>query len=364
MPLLNAHNLKLASLACKEESRFTLNAILVQPQSTVVTDGHILVEMSTPPGMKAENFPEIPGVGPAAEEWKPFLLPASDALAIARELPKKSNLPILQHAAVAAESPDNFVTVVTTDLERANPRTIKRPTGNFPDYQRVMPKPEADEYAVTFNPALMADVLKFVADWQGAKRGGYSGTCTLSFSSNRNAVRIDAEHDGQKLSGAIMPQRFDGSMALDSTQGLIERMRATNRGPDVPKAARERLAKLERQIAELRDLLGVEGVQPQQEQIDWYAVMGEAKSAPPVSRVPATEKTCRRARVIEMPSAAPDPTPEADPDSMDAFAVAAFLGINVATLYNRVKSGRIAAPDRTGRKMLWKRSEIAQRAAQ
>lgn len=46
-------------------------------------------------------------------------------------------------------------------------------------------------------------------------------------------------------------------------------------------------------------------------------------------------------------------------ERLDAYAVAALLGINVATVYNRVKCGRIAAGHRDGRKMLWDRAAVA-----
>lgn len=46
--------------------------------------------------------------------------------------------------------------------------------------------------------------------------------------------------------------------------------------------------------------------------------------------------------------------------NLDAYAVAALLRINVATLYNRVKMGRVPAPNRDGRKMTWDRSLFAE----
>lgn len=45
-------------------------------------------------------------------------------------------------------------------------------------------------------------------------------------------------------------------------------------------------------------------------------------------------------------------------DVLDAYAVAKHFGINVATLYNRVKMGRIPEPDRSGRKMVWSRDQL------
>ena len=58
--MLNIHNLNLADLCSKDESRFTLNAILVTKDCTVETDGHQLVKV-TLPNYSADSFPEFPG---------------------------------------------------------------------------------------------------------------------------------------------------------------------------------------------------------------------------------------------------------------------------------------------------------------
>lgn len=55
---------------------------------------------------------------------------------------------------------------------------------------------------------------------------------------------------------------------------------------------------------------------------------------------------------------APAKRPSITTDVLDAYAVAKHFGINVATLYNRVKMGRIPEPDRSGRKMVWSREQI------
>ncbi len=55
---------------------------------------------------------------------------------------------------------------------------------------------------------------------------------------------------------------------------------------------------------------------------------------------------------------APAKKPAQSSEVLDAYAVARHLGINVATLYNRVKMGRIPEPDRSGKKMVWNREQI------
>ncbi len=51
-----------------------------------------------------------------------------------------------------------------------------------------------------------------------------------------------------------------------------------------------------------------------------------------------------------------------DGDFLDARAMATLLGINVATLYNRVKCRKLPEPRQHGRKMVWDRSAIGRTA--
>ena len=58
--MLNKNTLQLAQAASKEESKYTLNGILVEPGNVVVTDGHQLIVMSTDK-TPAQDFPQVAG---------------------------------------------------------------------------------------------------------------------------------------------------------------------------------------------------------------------------------------------------------------------------------------------------------------
>src|SRR5579864_7215349 len=113
--LLTKHNLSVAALASKEASRFTLSGILVAPEETVVTDGHLLVAVGTSQ-LKAEGFPTREGTPSAVDDWKPFVLDAADAKRALQALPKKSPIPVLECAAVL-EAEAGMATIVSTDLD-------------------------------------------------------------------------------------------------------------------------------------------------------------------------------------------------------------------------------------------------------
>lgn len=208
--LLNRHNLNIAALCSKDPSRFALNAIYITPQATVETDGHQLVSVTLPPGLTAESFPAPPNTPSAVDDWKPFLLPASEALAIAKALPKKSALPVLQCAAVTDETDNNGHSAISvTDLEFARVFRTRKPEGNFPDYGRILPKLEAATFQVSFNAALLVRVLNQVVAFQqgqGNAKGGHPATVTFSFVDANHAVRLDAKGgEDQRLTAVVMP---------------------------------------------------------------------------------------------------------------------------------------------------------------
>ena len=111
--MLNRHNLNIAKLASKEESRFTLSAIRVTPVETVVTDGRVLVRVSNPT-MPVEQFPALPGAT-ITDDFNPFNLPAAAALQLAKSFKKRCTIPVLGCAAV--DTGGELAHVVTTDLE-------------------------------------------------------------------------------------------------------------------------------------------------------------------------------------------------------------------------------------------------------
>ena len=96
--MLNRHNLNIARLAAKDESRYMVTGVRVSPSETIATDGRQLTRVTTPK-FKADDFPVKDGFKPTTT-FEPFILPAQSALAIAKALPKKSTLPILLNAAI------------------------------------------------------------------------------------------------------------------------------------------------------------------------------------------------------------------------------------------------------------------------
>lgn len=171
--MLNKANFIVTEFASKEESRYTLQAIQVRPEATVATNGHYLAWVSTD-GQDPANFPVIEGFPGGDKYWKPFLLDVESAKQIAKALPKKTTIPVLQYAAVhvngvTVESPDGTktqdqdkgiqsVSLAVTDLERPQVFRPRVPEGTFPNFQAVIPDWEKDvAFEITVDARYLVD---------------------------------------------------------------------------------------------------------------------------------------------------------------------------------------------------------------
>jgi hypothetical protein len=202
--LLNKQNLSVADLAPKEGSRYTLSAVHVSEHGTTVTNGHYLVNVSLPTEAKESNYPSVDGFKPA-ENVEPFLLAANAAKSIAKSLPTKDRIPILNYARVG-EPGENTLNIVTTDLEhQTQVFKPKKVTGQFPAWEKVLPTTEP-----AFKIALNADYLKMLCSHL-LQFGGDGECMLLSFQSPDKGVLMETRNKetGQKWTALLMPMRAD-----------------------------------------------------------------------------------------------------------------------------------------------------------
>lgn len=220
--MLNKHNLSIASFASKEESRYTLQGILVTPKATVATNGHYLVWVSDAKDRKAKDYPQVLGFAGASDTFTPFILSRDAALAIAKVTPSKERIPILNHVAVAKDG--NAMAV--TDLERPQVFPVRHVEGKFPQYEVVIPKYEDAVARITLSAEYLAQIAKQFAGFADKR----NTPVTLSFYKHgenddigTNSVRFDAvSADGnQGMTAVLMPIRDASDYA--HTYGWTER---------------------------------------------------------------------------------------------------------------------------------------------
>lgn len=211
LALYNKHNFTIARFASKEEDRYSINAILVSEDRTTATDGHRMLEV-TASGLDRKDFPNVPGVS-VAKNGERFLFPAEAALQLAKQIPKKQSIPVLQTAAPLEPVKDDKgvmqqVGFVTTDLEQVNPVTVRAVTGIFPNVDTTWPQADK-KTALKF--ALNARYLKEMAGWfQEFKGDPERCAVTITVYDSSSAVLFEAENDeGQKARALILPMRLD-----------------------------------------------------------------------------------------------------------------------------------------------------------
>ena len=166
--LLNHLNLAVAKLASKDETRLSLGTLHVTPEHTEATDGHCLGRV-TMPLQDSESFPPCGGVVGTSEKLTPCLIPADDALALAKAIPPikvTRRLPALGYARVdvAASNANGHFRAVTTDGESVRVLEPRKVELEFPDVSQIMPKTEP-VLTVGFNAHLLASVLKVASEF-------------------------------------------------------------------------------------------------------------------------------------------------------------------------------------------------------
>ncbi len=158
---LGAANLMLRSVASKEEMRYALTGILVDPVRgvTAASDGKRLVEV-TLPKIAAGKFPAGSSVL-ANGGTKPFLLSAKSAQELSKRIgkSKRADDPV-QFAALAAVKDVQKPSFLVTDGQKTQVVGCEAIDGSFPDYIGGNVFPKGDPAAtIVMNAALLRDTL-------------------------------------------------------------------------------------------------------------------------------------------------------------------------------------------------------------
>lgn len=199
--LLTKAELNLAKLASKEESRYALQGIAVQPTETVVTNGHYLVTVKHI-GLSEENYPLTAGLehkklqnGPVSET---VLVSTEAALGAVKALAKKTNIPVL---ATAALGTDQSLYVNNLDSVQSFKHKME---GKFPTWQTIVPtkKPKAE---IVLDADYLALLAKFVSD----NREGDLPLVRLTVYDDNTAIRFDSPKGNQPIMALLMPVRYN-----------------------------------------------------------------------------------------------------------------------------------------------------------
>lgn len=201
--MLNRHNLSIASIVPKDDEDLG-RGIYVTKDVTYATDGAILVVVSTP-DIAMDDIPAIDGIKPS-EDPTPFILPAKIALDVAKAIPRHTTLPILHNAYVESNGSET-AKIAVTDLDSPRLFTFTKPSGNMPNYNRVMPNKEDAELCVIVDAEKLISVLKLISP---VAKKDFGSPVAMRFEAHDKQFRIDAvvNNGEQTATGVVMPMSY------------------------------------------------------------------------------------------------------------------------------------------------------------
>jgi hypothetical protein len=203
--LLNKASLAVAAFASDDASRPNLCGVLVDADgTTTATNGHCLARMSPCP-LSVEDFPEIPGLPrrPGQPTLTPFILPSADAKSIAKAIPKRMAIPLLEAACLDVDftNENGLYRIGITDLDAPQIRSGRKVEGEFPDVSQVLPKRPA-AISIRIDVGYLKAVAA-VASSLGCR------SIVLGVDDENSALRFECTTaTGQTFSGLVMPQRL------------------------------------------------------------------------------------------------------------------------------------------------------------
>jgi DNA polymerase III sliding clamp (beta) subunit (PCNA family) len=136
--LYQRKQLEIVKLSSNDTKREGINGLFFEGNSTVATDGHKLIKVTSLNQEEKTDWPAN-SIQWGAEE-KPFTIRREVVEQAIKSLPKKSKvMPILNKVAIGQVLENGKASIQTTDLDNTSNLETKLPENNFPDYQKVIP---------------------------------------------------------------------------------------------------------------------------------------------------------------------------------------------------------------------------------
>lgn len=186
------------AVACStEETRQALCGVHVRKDGTLeATNGHMLLRVAPPEWPSSE----LPGHWPN-DPMTDKVLAADSVRAVAKALPKKSNLPILLCAAIGPNGGPDTAKAVVNIAEDEQTIGMRLMPGTFPETDQVMPKGDPI-VRVQLSAAYLKDLASCADRWNGI-----GGTVTFTIYSPETAVGVECSGE-RPITGLLMPMRL------------------------------------------------------------------------------------------------------------------------------------------------------------
>ena len=207
MRLYSKKQLQVVKGCSPDETRPSLNGVLADKNKLVATDGHKMFIVEDNAIDRSKEWP-VNGV-----DWQdssePFIIPSSAINKAIKNIPKSKDtrgLPILEKVAIG-ETPENTITLQTTDLDTTDNVKTKAVDGKFPDYRRVIPTlGEVGGYdkKVGLNAHYMIEALQLMINFADEK----SKMVTFHMKDENHSIVLTCENEETKTTCVVMPMRL------------------------------------------------------------------------------------------------------------------------------------------------------------
>ena len=207
MKLYSKQQLQVVKACSKDETRPAINGVLVDENKLVATDGHKMFIVEDKAIDNAKDWP-VNGVDWQASN-QPFIIPSSAINKAIKNIPKSKDTkdnPILEKVAIG-ETPENTITLQTTDLDTTDNVKTKIVDGKFPDYERVIPTlGEVGGYdkKVGLNAHYMIEALQLMINFADEK----SKMVTFHMKDENHSIVLTCENEETKTTCVVMPMRL------------------------------------------------------------------------------------------------------------------------------------------------------------
>lgn len=213
--LYNKNNLLVYKVAGNDDARPILEAVKFTPTGTIATDGYKLMIVQTPPDTDTEVFEGLDGLRPNDGNYSP-IIDRGTVEKVLKNLPAKviGDFQWLKGTFFTATSDNEVAELITTDGVNHTKHIAKPIQGDYPDYQKIMPKGKPDiEVGLSIHHLKgIIDTLKSMGLFDTAgtiKLGLYKNEGEEAGKPSLKPVSIEAMTDqGQKVQAVIMPVRL------------------------------------------------------------------------------------------------------------------------------------------------------------
>jgi DNA polymerase III sliding clamp (beta) subunit (PCNA family) len=205
--LLHKRNLEIIKIAGMDDARYPMNSLYIDTEAkkAVVTDGHRLVTVSIPEGVRDEDFPKVNGLT-ASPLAKSCLLPAEAVEKVIKSIPKKPSLHILSYVAidgVKTDADETLAHLCVTDLEAPQVFTIRKKEGAFPDYAKLLPNDQPSQ-TICVNARYLMEILQLA---QGYDARNCMVEIEVRGPEQPIVIKAKDRDSGQAFEALLMPLR-------------------------------------------------------------------------------------------------------------------------------------------------------------